>query len=81
VKLSNVKYRVFKCETEHYDAKFNLDFKNTLLVKNENTKVSSLNNKLELVSTKMVKTLKLPRECLVIAWIYICRAVSKMQSK
>ena len=42
---------------------------------------SSLGSKLELNVSKMVHTLQMPHECLVIAWIYICRAVNKMQTK
>ena len=42
---------------------------------------SSLLKKIESSLTKMVKTLNIPHQCLIIAWIYVSRAVSRMRDK
>jgi len=82
VRLSNVKYNVFVHDTPHHavDAMTTKTDKHSELTKGKKA-ASTLYPRLEQQVTKMMTTLRMSRECLVIAWVYICRAVSKMQQR
>lgn len=94
VKLSDIRFSVFVNNKELSDSKLQAQLEMQKVkglekassspsksMKPSSNKSSSLLSKIQMNLTKMVKTLKLPHECLTIAWVYVSRAVSRMQSK
>jgi hypothetical protein len=94
VKLSNIKFGVFVSKQEIIEQKREAQLEKQMAkgherttsplksVKSVSTKgPSSLLKKIESSLTKMVKTLNIPHQCLIIAWIYVSRAVSRMRDK